>query len=197
MSPRVRLMVHTAIYPLPIESVLECSEFPQCYSASGYIQPVLNAPRSPSSSSMDPSNVRQKFDRFQTFIAGRGSSHELALSAPSPSSVEPSVLRRKFSRFRILIIGRANAGKTTILQRVCDTRENPKIYNSAGKKIKPAVLKASRKCGEHDIENEMVFQSNPGFVFHDSRGFEAGGDSKFDKVKAFITDRSKRTSVND
>ena len=31
-------------------------------------------------------------------------------------------------RFRVLIIGRANAGKTTILQRVCDTTESPKTY---------------------------------------------------------------------
>ena len=31
-------------------------------------------------------------------------------------------------RFRVLIIGRANAGKTSILQRVCDTTESPTIY---------------------------------------------------------------------
>src|SRR6266404_1145926 len=31
-------------------------------------------------------------------------------------------------RFRVLIIGRANAGKTTILQRVCDTTDSPTIY---------------------------------------------------------------------
>jgi GTP-binding protein EngB required for normal cell division len=31
-------------------------------------------------------------------------------------------------RFRVLIIGRANAGKTTILKRVCDTTESPEIY---------------------------------------------------------------------
>jgi septin family protein len=31
-------------------------------------------------------------------------------------------------QFRVLVIGRANAGKTTILQRVCDTTESPKIY---------------------------------------------------------------------
>jgi GTP-binding protein EngB required for normal cell division len=30
-------------------------------------------------------------------------------------------------KFRVLIIGRANAGKTSILQRVCDTTEGPKI----------------------------------------------------------------------
>ena len=31
-------------------------------------------------------------------------------------------------QFRVLIIGRANAGKTSILQRVCDTTESPIIY---------------------------------------------------------------------
>ncbi|KAG2126203.1 hypothetical protein DEU56DRAFT_872939 [Suillus clintonianus] len=99
---------------------------------------------------------------------------------------QASKIREQLSRFRILIIGRANAGKTTILQRVCDTRKKPEIYNSAGK-----------KRGLHNIENEMIFRSNPGFVFHDSRGFEAGGDSEFDKVKAFIAGRSKETSLKD
>ena len=31
--------------------------------------------------------------------------------------------------FRVLIIGRANAGKTSILQRICDTTESPVIYS--------------------------------------------------------------------
>ena len=31
-------------------------------------------------------------------------------------------------QFRVLVLGRANAGKTTILQRVCDTTESPTIY---------------------------------------------------------------------
>jgi GTP-binding protein EngB required for normal cell division len=31
-------------------------------------------------------------------------------------------------KFRVLIIGRANAGKTSILQRVCDTTKSPEIY---------------------------------------------------------------------
>src|SRR6267378_596294 len=35
-------------------------------------------------------------------------------------------------QFRVLIIGRANAGKTTILQRVCDTTESPTIYRNIG-----------------------------------------------------------------
>jgi len=40
--------------------------------------------------------------------------------------------------------------------------------------------------GEHDIENEMIFESNTRFVFHDSHGFEAGRTSELDKVKNFV-----------
>ncbi|KAG1903030.1 uncharacterized protein F5891DRAFT_1142423, partial [Suillus fuscotomentosus] len=109
--------------------------------------------------------------------------------------MNPSKIRKRIDRFRILVIGRANAGKTTILQRICNTQDKPKIYNSAGKEIDLTVLTASKERGEHDIENEMVFQSNPGFVFHDSRGFEAGGESEFEEVKAFITDHSKRGRI--
>ena len=51
--------------------------------------------------------------------------------------------------------------------------------------------------GEHDIENEMVFKSNPGFVFHDSRGFEAGGSSEFQTVKKFIANRAEQKILSD
>jgi len=46
-------------------------------------------------------------------------------------SIEPeeaAKLRARYNHFRILIIGRANAGKTTVLKRVCNTNEDP-IYN--------------------------------------------------------------------
>ncbi|KAG1808964.1 uncharacterized protein BJ212DRAFT_1484822 [Suillus subaureus] len=115
--------------------------------------------------------------------------------------MDSSDIRDRFSHFRVLIIGRANAGKTTILQRVCNTRKKPEIYNSSGKKISASVLIPSRNvrrtCGMHDIENEMVFRHSPGFVFHDSCGFEAGGNSEFDKVEAFIRGRSKKTNLKD
>ena len=44
-------------------------------------------------------------------------------------------VRSLTKRFRVLIIGRANAGKTTILQRVCNTTEQPKIFNSKGHEV--------------------------------------------------------------
>lgn len=38
-------------------------------------------------------------------------------------------------RFRILIVGRANAGKTTILKKICNTTDEPEIYNSIGERV--------------------------------------------------------------
>jgi GTP-binding protein EngB required for normal cell division len=42
-------------------------------------------------------------------------------------------------QFRVLVIGRANAGKTSILQRVCDTTESPKIYRE-GEEVRSTNL---------------------------------------------------------
>ncbi|KAH7929079.1 hypothetical protein BV22DRAFT_1029912 [Leucogyrophana mollusca] len=99
-------------------------------------------------------------------------------------------IRDRIPRFRILVIGRANAGKTTILQKVCKTTENPEIYDGAEHKIDAAILESSKERGNHQIENEMVFPSNPGFVFHDSCGFEAGGEDEFEIAKRFISERA-------
>jgi hypothetical protein len=41
---------------------------------------------------------------------------------------EAAKLRATYTHFRILVIGRANAGKTTLLKRVCNTKEDP-VYN--------------------------------------------------------------------
>jgi hypothetical protein len=55
---------------------------------------------------------------------------ELQQSDGSKQSSRPQSFRPRVPnvQFRVLIIGRANAGKTTILQRVCDTTESPEIY---------------------------------------------------------------------
>ena len=44
------------------------------------------------------------------------------------AQAQQDLARRLDVKFRVLIIGRANAGKTTILKRVCDTTESPEIY---------------------------------------------------------------------
>ncbi|KAG1778279.1 hypothetical protein EV702DRAFT_172953 [Suillus placidus] len=61
------------------------------------------------------------------------------------ATIDTQDLRERIGRFRVLIIGRANAGKTTILRKVCDTTEDPEIYDTKGKKIDDAVVKCSIK----------------------------------------------------
>ncbi len=72
-----------------------------------------------------------------------GGSEELHVHTKSIQSILDTVApmntnqpRRQVPKiqFRVLIIGRANAGKTTILQRVCDTTESPNIYRVRGDK---------------------------------------------------------------
>ncbi|KAF5345973.1 hypothetical protein D9756_010901 [Leucocoprinus leucothites] len=75
-------------------------------------------------------------------------------------------------KFRVLIIGRANAGKTSILQRVCDTTESPAIYRRKGSKKERIQLDPSMDRGEHEIDDEIVFSNHEGYVFHDSRSLE-------------------------
>lgn len=45
-------------------------------------------------------------------------------------------LRSKCGHFRILIIGRANAGKTTLLKKVCNSVEDPEIFDPSGEKVR-------------------------------------------------------------
>ncbi|KAN0138699.1 hypothetical protein V8E53_003687 [Lactarius tabidus] len=85
-------------------------------------------------------------------------------------------------QFRVLIIGRANAGKTAILQRVCETTESPIIYRGK-EKVK---LDPSMERGEHSIDDELVFSNYQGYVFHDSRGVESGGTEELGILQDFI-----------
>jgi len=47
-------------------------------------------------------------------------------------------IRAECPRFRILIIGKANAGKTTILRKVCNTKPDvkPIVYDAEGKEVR-------------------------------------------------------------
>ena len=56
----------------------------------------------------------------------------LSLTSESRPQIKP---RLPEIRFRVLVIGRANAGKTSILQRVCETTESPTIYRG-GKEVR-------------------------------------------------------------
>jgi hypothetical protein len=51
--------------------------------------------------------------------------------------------------------------------------------------------------GEHNIEDELVFANHPGYVFHDSRGFEAGGEDELKTVQDFVRRKSRATRLKD
>ena len=59
-------------------------------------------------------------------------------NTPLPPIVMDKVidLRSKCRHFRILVIGRANSGKTTLLKKVCNSVEDPEIFDPSGKKVR-------------------------------------------------------------
>jgi len=106
-------------------------------------------------------------------------------------------LRSQCNHFRILVIGRPNAGKTTILKKVCNSIEDPRIYSPDGEKLDPSVIQGTQERGEHDIDNQLIFKSNPSFLFHDSRGFEAGSENEIRIVRKFIAERAQKRTLGD
>ena len=140
----------------------------------------------------------------------------------------PYDLRAKYTRFRILVIGRANAGKTTLLQRVCNTTEDPCIYDENNKNLVSVHRPEDEYCfltfftslnlpqrystcfrcllacltlpiqrGIHDIHRPFTFRSNPGFIFHDSPGFETGDEKQLHEVLSFLDKKAKSNDVDD
>lgn len=62
-------------------------------------------------------------------------------------------MKRLDIKFRILIIGRANSGKTSILEKVCDTSESPKIYRRARER--------GKRCQHYRFHHPFRLKSTP------------------------------------
>ncbi|KZP26032.1 hypothetical protein FIBSPDRAFT_733173 [Athelia psychrophila] len=106
-------------------------------------------------------------------------------------------LRLRCPYFRILVMGRSNAGKTTILKKVCNSVDDPLIFSPSGEHIDPSAVAPLAERGYHDINNQMVFKSNPNFIFHDSRGFECGSVDETETVKNFLSERAHTGELKD
>ncbi|KAH9169773.1 hypothetical protein EDB89DRAFT_1982419 [Lactarius sanguifluus] len=96
-------------------------------------------------------------------------------------------------KFRVLIVGRADAGKTSILQRVCDTTDSPVVL----RENEEVQLDPSIDRGESSIEDELVFSNHDNYIFHDSCGFEAGSNEELAIVREFIRQRSGQSRLQD
>ncbi|KDQ17904.1 hypothetical protein BOTBODRAFT_543281 [Botryobasidium botryosum FD-172 SS1] len=132
---------------------------------------------------------------------------------PQHRNMEPEIKRP--TRFRVLIIGKANAGKTTILRALCGTDEEPEVYDRKGHKIgsvqaalrsvrnkitgrdSGAILSPSSMRGLHKIDHSLIFPSNRGYVFHDSRGFESGATDELELVREFIQTRAASNDLDE
>lgn len=81
--------------------------------------------------------VRHRLRRFY----GGNCNISYIIAVPSDATafhLDPAKVKEHFTRvggFRVLVMGRSNAGKTTILQRVCNTTELPEVFNAAGEKV--------------------------------------------------------------
>ncbi|KAJ6624346.1 hypothetical protein B0H10DRAFT_1784732 [Mycena sp. CBHHK59/15] len=111
-------------------------------------------------------------------------------------------IRKLCPQFRVLVIGRRNAGKTTILKKMSGSDgSDVEIRDVNGNKV--FALTTLYRRGMSEIENEITFKSNPLFVFHDSRGIEAGADNeensplRFNYLQNFIDMRSKKPRLRD
>jgi len=116
-------------------------------------------------------------------------------SSSSKDETHVKILRERYEcpHFRILVIGRANAGKTTILEKVCGVAKGtePIIYGKDGELLQKSVihLMPSIERGLHDIEHQITYPGS-NFIFHDSQGFESGSNEELKIAQEFIGKRS-------
>ena len=51
--------------------------------------------------------------------------------------------------------------------------------------------------GQHDINDELIFTKHDGYIFHDSRGFEAGSKDELATVQEFVKNKSGQKRLRD
>ena len=81
-------------------------------------------------------------------------------SKPQLTAEQFQKTRAKFKQFRILVIGRANAGKTTILRKVCNAAGEPIIFDPDGRKVKCM----SKLMSDTDIHARDLRSSRPPLI---------------------------------
>ncbi|KAJ7789513.1 hypothetical protein B0H14DRAFT_239811 [Mycena olivaceomarginata] len=100
-------------------------------------------------------------------------------------------------KFRVLIAGRANAGKTTILQRVCGTTESLETYRIVDGERTKIQLSPTSDRGEHEITDELEFSNHDGYVFHDSCGLENGSTKELETLQKFVRERAEKNKLKE
>ncbi|KAJ7730913.1 hypothetical protein B0H16DRAFT_207391 [Mycena metata] len=87
--------------------------------------------------------------------------------------------------FRILVIGGADAGKTTLMKKLCDSIEDPEVFSPSGEKIDPSNV------AKRDINNQLVFKSNQRLIIHEAH------DDELRQITAFTASRAVAKKVSE
>ncbi|KAJ7764888.1 hypothetical protein B0H16DRAFT_1454686 [Mycena metata] len=117
--------------------------------------------------------------------------------ADSSARDNSPVKSRPGLKFRVLILGRANAGKTTILERIAGAAVSEAEVWRGGERLPTSMIKGQSDRGLHNIEYELRFPSRRGFVFHDSRGIESGSAEELETLRKFVETRSSTNSIHE
>ena len=83
------------------------------------------------------------------------SSSDLSVRQGALSAEE---IRAECPRFRILIIGKANAGKTTILRKVCNAKPDAKpiVYDAKGKEVQGKEVQSKVRLGNLAVLTKLT-----------------------------------------
>ncbi|KAJ7480353.1 hypothetical protein B0H11DRAFT_1808302, partial [Mycena galericulata] len=114
----------------------------------------------------------------------------MSSSTEIPPKDDMSFWNMRDLKFRVLILGRANAGKTTMLERLMGAAMDTAEVRRNRKVLRDQIVRGESDRGVHNIEDEIHFSSKPGFVFHDSRGVESGSAEELSVVKQFVEHHS-------
>ncbi|KAH9172534.1 hypothetical protein EDB89DRAFT_888122 [Lactarius sanguifluus] len=118
---------------------------------------------------------RHARDLFSSFIdARRIAGRPVAITMEHETTIDD--ILKPVARLRILSIGRSGVGKSSLINSVFGIN---------------AAYNADYKPGEADIQQEFVSPENQFFVLHDSKGFEPGDLSNFERVRKFIQQRTR------
>ncbi len=56
---------------------------------------------------------------------------------------------------------------------------------------------SSLQRGQHNINDELIFENNDRFIFHDSRGFESGSEKELKTIQDFVRKKAGEKRLRD
>ncbi|KDQ15775.1 hypothetical protein BOTBODRAFT_31259 [Botryobasidium botryosum FD-172 SS1] len=143
-------------------------------------------------------------DEFRILIIGRANAGKTTiLRAVCGAEGDPDVYGQDGRKIKPGVGNKARSALRSIrAQLLCGAPESllapdPQVVPIQGPALQlaDAILSPSPLRGEHNIEYSLRFPTSPGFVFHDSRGFESGAVEELELVREFIRKKATLGSV--